>query len=338
MGPFGQTIHYRLLLHGLPANVRCNVAAVNDAVRSSLREFIVDAFPPAVGAPTEGAIRPYDKDEVMRYLSPDAERIANVPRETAELYRQDERVWMIDDRWGLTEINLLKSQWRSWVLPDTTAPVDRLIEMLLLWPLGQLLRPRGLDLIPSVTVTRGGNNASGQWGVMLLSPFGIEPELTHLLRCGFRLTGQRWTALRDDGDGVIQTLHMPGKVERLASGPRAPTSAASPDWVDLEGEFVGCVATRATCDTVVLVEPGRRPTSHLREIPPAGALAAIRRAWPIAELLPHRVHGQMPAKLARRCRVYAVRLSRRPADLLDLLEAARAGEARGEPLARRRAG
>jgi hypothetical protein len=97
-------------------------------------------------------------------------------------------------------------------------------------------------------------------------------------------------------------------------------------WVDLEAEFCGSRIEHANIDTVVLIEPGRRPTPHLRAIPSSSALPSLRRAWPIAELHPHRLAGQLPAKLSRRCRTYSARLSHRPHDLLDMLDASRAKE------------
>jgi hypothetical protein len=153
----------------------------------------------------------------------------------------------------------------------------------------------------------------GNWGMLIISPFSIEPELTALLRAGFRLVGQRWSALRDEGGGRIQMLHLPGSIER-----------GHQTSVDLEGEFPGVAIAQASCDTVVLVEPGRRPSPYLRRIAAPSALPALRRAWSIIELHPNRLNGQMPAKLARRCQVYCARLTERPQDLIEQLEAARA--------------
>ena len=154
--------------------------------------------------------------------------------------------------------------------------------------------------------------------------------MTALLRSGFRIVGQRWTALRDE-DGRVTMLHLPGRVERHRS-PRVRSVARDPNgqWIDLESEFCGSAVTHGNCTHVLLIEPGRRPTPMLRQIPRSNALPALRRAWPIVELHPHRVNGQFPTKLSRRCDVFAARLSQRPQDLLDLLDAARGVPNRGE--------
>jgi hypothetical protein len=77
------------------------------------------------------------------------------------------------------------------------------------------------------------------------------------------------------------------------------------------------------CETVLLISPGRRPLSHVQRISPSNAAGAIRRAWPIAELHPQRRQGQLPLRMAKRCRVFEAQLSRNPQDLLSLMEVAR---------------
>lgn len=301
---------HRLSIHGLPAIIHCAVGSLDEMIRRTMAEFLVKVWPEKL-VPCDGTIRPYNKDEVLKHLSNTAVRISG-PRDPMELYQENERFWLIDDRWGLTEINLLKSQWRSWVLDDANLDVDRAFEMTLMWPAAQLLRARGLDLIPAATVNRNG------WGLLILSPFNVEPELTALVKSGFRIVGQRWSALRDE-NSKITALHMPGQIERTVNLANGTGSS----FINLEDEFVGSSADRGACDTIVLVEPGRRPTPYLRLIPASNALPALRRAWPIVELHPHRVHGQLPAKISRRCKVYTARLSRRPQDLLAMLEHAK---------------
>jgi hypothetical protein len=337
-------LHQRYSIHGISASVRSHVPMLAPAIGRALGEFVVDAFPDGFH-PTDGTLRLYDKAEVVRHLSPTAVAISD-PREGLEVYQQDERFWLIDDRWGLVEINLLKGHWRSWVLPEPMVESDRVVEMAVLWPIAQLLRAKGLHVLPAAAVSRG------NLGMLLVSPFSIEPELTALIRAGFRVIGQRWCALRDN-EGRIEALHMPGRVERsptprlrskateeiaapaglvginsaLPVRPPATTDRmGGPRWIDLESEYCGSRAEHADIDTVILIDPGRRPTPNLRIIPPSSALPSLRRAWPIAELHPHRLAGQLPAKLSRRCRTYTARLSHRPQDLLDLLEANRTAE------------
>lgn len=308
---------HRFAIYGQPLVLNNSLSALEIALTRALGEFAIDIFPTTSNlSPIEGTIKPYDKDEVLRHLSPTAVAIST-PREQMELYQDNERFWLIDDRWGLAELNLLKGQFRAWILPEAALDADRVMESAIIWPLAQLLRGRGLYLLPAAGFVRA------EVGLLIISPFGIEAELTALLRSGFRIIGQRWTALRDE-DGRVTMLHLPGRVERHRS-PRLRSVASDPngEWVDLESEFCGSAATHATVTHVLLIEPGRRPTPMLRQIQKSNALPALRRAWPIAELHPLRVNGQFPAKISRRCDVFAARLSQRPQDLLELLDAAR---------------
>lgn len=311
----------RFSIYGLPAVVHNHLPALGAALQRVLGEFAIDAFPGgSVSSPAEGSIKVYDKDEVLRHLSPTAVMIS-LPRDATEIYQDNERFWLIDDRWGLTEVNLLKGQFRSWILPDASVAPDRIIEMAVIWPLAQLLRGKGLYLLPAAGLVRAAV------GLLIISPFGIEAELTALVRTGFRIVGQRWTALRDE-DGRLTMLHLPGQVERNPTSRLRP-GGGDPNgtWVDLESEFCGSATTHGTVTHVLLIEPGRRPTPLLRHIPKSSALPALRRAWPIVELHPHRVNGQFPAKLSHRCNVFAARLSQRPQDLLELLDTARGANA-----------
>ncbi|HVT88144.1 MAG TPA: hypothetical protein VHD56_04770, partial [Tepidisphaeraceae bacterium] len=110
----------RLLLHGLGVDLACESRGLLAPLSDALGEFGVESFEAGV-APIHGAIRPYQQHEVLRYLSNSAVRL-NGPNELVEIYQQDERFWMIDDRWGLCELNVLKGNFRSWVLE--TAPAD----------------------------------------------------------------------------------------------------------------------------------------------------------------------------------------------------------------------
>ena len=42
-----------------------------------------------------------------------------------------------------------------------------------------------------------GYGPSGGAGLLLISSFGLAPELEQLIRAGFQVIGQRWTALRE---------------------------------------------------------------------------------------------------------------------------------------------
>ncbi|MBC7773235.1 MAG: hypothetical protein H7210_12120, partial [Pyrinomonadaceae bacterium] len=80
-----------------------------------LGDFSVSDLP-ATASPITGVIRPYESEDVLKHVSPGAVPLQS-PDDLMELYHEDERFWLIDERWGMSELNLLKSQWRSWILP-----------------------------------------------------------------------------------------------------------------------------------------------------------------------------------------------------------------------------
>ena len=307
--------HRKYAVHGLAVEIVSEVPTLDDQIGHNLYPFGTDVFPDGIAC-TAGQLRRYDPQEVMRHLSPDAVPVATAGQ-LLELYQEGERFWLVDDRWGLCEINVMKGTWRSWVLPHPTLDPVRVAEMAVLWPLAQLLRPKGLFLIPAASVSRGGS------GLLILSPFNIEGELRALVNAGYNIVGQRWTAVREDG-GRIELLQMPGQIEREAS-PRLRDASMGPAsrWVDLTSEYCGVVQPHAFCDAVLVVEPSRRPTAHVNEVAAQRATDTIRRAWPITELHPFRRHGQLPMKLSQACRSWQLQLSRRPDDLLVLIDSIR---------------
>jgi hypothetical protein len=245
-----------------------------------------------------------------------------------ELYEEGERFWLIDDRWGLSEINLLKGQWQSWILPEPSVDAVRIVEQAIQWPLAQLLRRRGLTMIPAASVVRG------EFAMLLICPFGIEPELAALMRAGFKIIGQQWTALREE-DGRIALLHLPGVVERVAPPRLRAASDQTKDgspflsgsvpashcmWIDLTAEHCGATQHHAFVDAVVIIDRARRPLPALKPVARTSAQPTLRSAWPIVELHPQRRHGQVPAKLAQQCPLFECQLSRHPDDLLAMID------------------
>ena len=302
-------------VHGLAVELSSEVPLLADAADQWLWPFQTDALPEGIGR-TSGVVRPYEGAEVMRHLSPGAVPVAT-PGQFLELYQEAERFWMVDDRWGLCEINVLKGTWRSWILPHPTLDPIRVAEMAILWPVAQLLRQKGLYLLPAASAVRG------DFAVLVLAPFNLEGELRALINAGYDIVGQRWTAVREDA-GRIELLEMPGHVERESSPRlRDASSAPAPRWADLTAEYCGISRHSAFCDAVLVVEPGRRPHAHVTEISGQRASDHLRRAWPIAELHPFRRHGQLAIKLAQRCKCYQAQLSRHPEDLLVLLDSVR---------------
>jgi len=327
----------RFALHGLAVEVECDVPAVDAEIARILGPFAVSDWPEGFTA-TSGVVRAYDTAQVTRHVSPTAWPLPpHRSLDLAELYEEEERFWLVDERWGMVEINFLKGSWRSWVLPRPQLDPVRVAEMAVLWPAAQLLRPRGLYLLPAAAAVRNG------WAFLLLCPFGLEPELTALVRSGHKLIGQRWTAVREE-EGRLALLHLPGRTERPTMprpktrfAPRAiPGIAGDADdeaWVDLNGQFPGSTQNHAFCDAVLVAGPGRRARAALNELAPADALSLLRQAWPIAELHPHRRYGPLPARLSQQCRCAQVELSRSPVELLSLLDGFRYGAARASQVA-----
>lgn len=306
----------RFSIHGLCVNLTCQAPRLLGAIDRVLGEFRISEAPGGIGAVT-GTVRAYDADEVVKHLSSTATRVRGTT-DQEEIYEENERFWLIDDQWGLCEMNLLKGQFRSWVLDESSAMPDvhRIIEKAVMWPLSHLLRPRGLCMLPAASVVRDG------WGAMVLCAFSVEPELRALIRAGWRVVGQGWTALREER-GKIAMLPMPGMAWRSTSILRASMGSTDDLQVDLTREFAGCRADRAGLDAVLLVAPGRRPLPELRHILPTNALGSLRRDWPLAELHPNRRHGQLLARIAQQCPIFDVQLSRNPRDILALMESAR---------------
>jgi hypothetical protein len=263
-----------------------------------------------------GSIQVYEEAEVLRHLSHSAQ---SIPQDdpSLELYQDGERFWLVDERWGLAELNLLKGQWRSWVLPQPTADEVRCAEGAVLWPLAQLLKSRGVFLLPAVSVVKDG------WGVLMVAPFTLEPELQCLLGSGYRLIGQRWTAVRES-DGFLELLSMPGSMEHM--GPprlRRAMGDGPRQWVDLTLAHPESIQRRAICDVVLLASPGRRSAAHANDLSMPEALVMLRQSWPIVDVHPTRRPAHLPGRMAQLCRCVQVQLSRRAEDLVVLMDSLR---------------
>lgn len=304
----------KFALHGPAIEISCEVPEMVGQVRRLLEPFAVSRWPDGF-VPTVGIIRPYAQSEVLRHLSPGAKPLPGTG-DLMEIYEDGDRFWLVDDRWGMAEVNLIRGQFRSWILNNPRVDPIRCAEMAIVWPLAQLLRARGLHLLPAVSVVRDG------WAAMIFCPFTIEAELITLIRAGYKVIGQRWTAVREE-DGRLALLHLPGAVERSFVPRLRSTSAdaegASPSWIDLSDEYLGSWQNHAFCDAVLVADGGRRAGAFIRDVDPADALDILRRSWPILELHPQRKYGQLPLKLAQHARVCDLQLSRTPRDLLDLL-------------------
>jgi hypothetical protein len=301
----------RFAIHGLALELLCDMEPVLEEIGLWLSAFEVTGWPDGF-TPVTGTIEPFDAATVQRHVSPNAIRFPGTT-DMVELYQDGERFWLVDERWGMAELNLLKNRWRSWVLPAPAADTAQLVETAIIWPLAQLLRSKGLHLLPAISVAREG------LGALIFCPFGIEPELSALARNGYQIIGQRWTAVREEGR--IAMLHIPGWVERQ-SAPRLRYLGIEPPTgrLDLTSEVEGSFQNHAFCNLALVTEPGRRPRAAMRELSHLAAVNVLRRSWPLVDLHPARKQGQLPPRLARACRCAELQLSRDPQDLLRLLD------------------
>ena len=311
-----ETIH-QLGLHGLSLQIRCNLPGLNHELEHRFGSF----FQKKIGLRlpvTTGFIGPYDSTQVLRHVSPNAVALTGIGF-GREAYQDGECIWMIDDRCGLCEINFMKGQWRSWILEPALADIRRCIDSAILWPMAQLLRIRGLHLIPAVSV------AADNFAALILCPFGILPELSAIAANGWRIIGQRWSALRVVKD-KIELLHMPGGIE-TAIWPRRPqASFLHDDCFDLHAVYPESRMQQANCDAVIVVSSGRRPQASANGLSRWEASEVIRRAWPIAELHPRKRGGVMAGELGKNCQCVEARLSPRGEDILEILQAVRDGK------------
>ncbi|MDB5293610.1 MAG: hypothetical protein JWL69_4851 [Phycisphaerales bacterium] len=306
----------KLAFHGPAVVLDSAVPSLDAAIDSLLSPFTVPGWPEGF-IPAAGVIRPFDQAEVLRCLSPTARHLTRTP-ELMDVYEEAERFWIADDRWGMAEINLLRAQWRSWILPRPRLDAHRVVESAILWPLAQLLRSRGVHLLPAASAVRDG------FAFLLISPFSPEPELTALVKEGYKIIGRRWTALREE-DGRLALLHLPGCAP-LPAPPRLHLTITRPAWTDPTHEPISPWQNHAFCDAVLIAEAGRRPSATLKETDPTSAANVLRQAWPILELHPTRRPSPLPGRLSQCCTCHQLQLSQNPKDLPPLLELLRTGE------------
>ena len=307
----------RLNVHGLAVTLRCSMPGIRQMAADLFAPLIDEEWPENFQC-IDGTVDAYDADVVARRLSPRAERIT-VFSDSAELWRDGERCWLLDDAWGLCEINLLKRSWRSWVLPRNALDPLRAVEQAILWPMSQVLMSRGLSLLPAASIVHRGR------GSLLLSAFSLEPELSTLLGAGHGVIGQRWTAVRQE-EGRPLLLQMPGRVERSPI-PQLRAKAQSlaciepmrGEWVDVT-ENAGSSFRYSWCDSILLIEPGRRAAAKMTALSGASATAALRRAWPMPDVGHTGRHAMFATRVAQRCSIFQIELSRDPQALLRLLE------------------
>jgi len=300
----------RIALHGLAVEITCAVPYLAREIARTFGPFSVNDCPEGVGR-SSGSVRHFDLGEVARKVPASAERVL-VSDDLIELYQDGEHFWLVDDHWGMTELNLLKNQWRSWVFPHPAIDSVRCAEMAVMWPLAQLLQPRGLHLLPAISIEKEG------WAALIFCPFPTEPEMATLLRAGYRVIGQRWTAVRAQ-DQRIELLRLPGRTETSIS------SGAPGGWIDITDADRRCEVSHGSCAGVIVVDPGRRSSAGARAVSGDGATALLRHAWPVDDVHRSRARSSpLAGHLAAQTQCVQVQLSRKPEEFLLLVNAMRA--------------
>ena len=327
---------WRWNVHGHAVEIRCHVPDVAAAARRLWRGFLEPDLPPGV-RPVRGEVRAYDGETIAREVSVNAERVDDLTtlHGDAELWREpgaSGRLWLVDERWGVCELDLVRRAWRAWVMRGAgDAVLD--LERAVVWPMSQLLRQRGagageaggIHVLPATSLCGDG------WGVLLIAPprVNLQPEIERLTDDGLAPVGQRWTALREE-DGRVAMLRVPGP-SRRAEAPLAPGMPAGEAWPDLV-EATGSPIRHACCDATLIVRPGRRGMGEIQPLGGSAAAEALRMAWPSENLTPGRARPTLAAKLAQRSAVYQIEMSRDPeefAAMLDLIRPTAASLSRG---------
>ncbi len=177
------------------------------------------------------------------------------------------------------------------------------------------------------------NLASVNFGVLLLGDLPLEPELSTLIDAGYKIIGQRWVALREEENGRIGMLHLPGhvlqkpvprspKIKRGGSmGKKSPAAPALRDrWLDLHGRHPQAVQNHSFCDLILVCGPGRRDQILVKQVGWAAAMNVLRRTWPNVDIPPNRRGGKLVSKMASRIRVAEIQLSRDTSELLKVID------------------
>ena len=260
----------------VPEQGRCNLHGLAVRVENhcpSLQPWLDRFFAPFAATPqvggliaTSGIVKPFDALEVLRNVTPLAAPIARVD-DLAEVFASDERFWLVHEHWGICQINLLKRQWRSWLLPTPTVEPVRQLEGAVLWPLAQLLKMRGLELIPALSIQKD------DWAALILCPWNLEPEIRRLEIDGYCVIARDWSILRAK-EHRVDLLGMPPLRKN-------PLTAPSPNSGLLEIVDRQRLGIALECQAVFIIEPGRRTVTRGRTLSPAEAPAILRRAWPL---------------------------------------------------------
>jgi hypothetical protein len=300
-------------VYGATAAV-CNwCPELHESIQIFLRPFVQRRNQP-VGRESCGQIRRFDLAEVTRSLA-DAGESQRRCDPLVSIYSHNEQHWILDDRWGVCEIDLLRHRWRSWVLPQTLLDPMQLAEAAVLQPMAHLLRLSGVELIPAVALERSG------WATLIIAPYPIPTQISRAVRAGYRVIGQRWVALVRRTDRVV-LRHLPGAMEAPAGGGKSIGRRLQ--WIDITANNPWATAQTAWCDAVAVISPGRCSRSRARILLPAEVQSHIRHAWPVSTLGFDKPSLRHTASiLSRRCLCVSMQLSRHEDEFLNLIESMR---------------
>jgi hypothetical protein len=284
-------------------SLTCTVGDIAELLPHWLGLFDAPMIPAGM-AIARGSVEPFSQEKVVRSVSPNAIACYH-PEQQLDLYRDAERYWLVDDRWGICQLNLLQRTWTSWVIEQPRMDPVRVLEWSVLWPMAQVLRGKGLSLVPAAGVAREGS------GLLLISTVNVGRQMQSLIRGGWNLIGQRWVALREE-EGRVAMLQMPGAIELVETWRQSPFRRSAP-YTDLLEAHPAAGQHHAFCDAVVLIGPGRRGGAGAHRLQGDDALGELRRRWPIAELHPARAQG-IAHRLYETCDIHTLHLPAWPAD------------------------
>lgn len=315
-------VRRKLAVHGVAVELDSAVDYLGNELTAQLADF--SAAPgPWPFSTIRGALRSYQQDDILRQLTHSA-RYLGQTHGLIDLYQEGHVHWLVDERWGMARIDLPSQQWNAWIMPQPKADPVRVVESAVLWPMAQLMSSTGLVAVPAASVVRDGFSA------LFLCPFSMEPELRTLLSAGYRVIGQRWTALREE-EGRMALLDLPGWVERFISPTLRSQSSDLPMWMNLLADHPRSHQKHAFCDAIVVVNEGRHARTALRPLDAQASVDLLAERWPMNDLPGNVSRSALAADLANHCSVFELTLSRNARDLVGSLNAMRyAGGAAAE--------
>src|SRR5579872_3018323 len=109
-------IKYDFSLHGAAIRLANSCGTLDEQIRFFLHPFVTTRRTAQLNE-LHGEICPFDVADVTHSLSQAAgsERRSD---DLVEIYSLAEKHWIVDDRWGVCEIDQLKRRWRCWILPN----------------------------------------------------------------------------------------------------------------------------------------------------------------------------------------------------------------------------